>query len=149
MQTMMPPPHHQQSPHHHHSNDRTNLPMKLPSLRQSVCKHKMILQTILPDPSCKIVIGLWIHFLIQAVILHQCIIDGMRMMTCTHIGCSTMVHPPCHVNWLKRHCYMLPPCGQHVCRQHSSSYQLWVRFKAGIIPGSENGCIPGSEAAAR
>ncbi len=62
---MMPPP------LHHQNNNRTNLPMKLPRLRQSVCKHRMILQTILPHPSCDGVIGLsWIHFLIQAVILH-------------------------------------------------------------------------------
>jgi hypothetical protein len=74
----------------------------------------------------------------------RCIIDGLPMMTCTHIGCSKMVHPPCHVDWLRKHCYLLPPCGLHVCRQHSNSYQKWVRFKAGQIPRSENGCIPGS-----
>jgi hypothetical protein len=79
----------------------------------------------------------------------RCILDGMRMMTCTHIGCSTMVHPPCHVDWPRTHCYMLPPCGQHVCRQHSNSYQLWVRFKAGKILHSENGYNPGSAVAAR
>ena len=79
----------------------------------------------------------------------RCIVNGLPMKTCTHIGCSTMVHPPCHVDWLTEHCYMLPPPGQHVCRQHSNSYQLWVRFKAGKIPHSENGCIPGSAAAAR
>jgi hypothetical protein len=70
MQMKMPLPHHQQSPHHHQSKDRTNLPMKLPMLCQSICTHRMILQTILPHPSCDGVIGLWIHFLGQAVILH-------------------------------------------------------------------------------
>ena len=38
-QTKMPP-HHQQSPPHHQSKDRTNLPMKLPRLRQSIYKHR-------------------------------------------------------------------------------------------------------------
>ncbi len=69
-QTKIPPPHHQQSPPHHQSKDRTNLPMKVPRLRQSICTHRMILQTILPHPSQNIVIVLWIHFLWQAVILH-------------------------------------------------------------------------------
>ena len=59
----MPPPHHQQSPPHHQSKDRTNLPMKLPRLHQSICTHRMIFQRILPQPSCDIVIELWIHFL--------------------------------------------------------------------------------------
>ncbi len=49
---------------------QNNLPMKLPRLQQSICTHRMILQTILPHPSCNIVIGLWIHFLGQAMILH-------------------------------------------------------------------------------
>ncbi len=66
----IPPPHHQQSPHHHQSKDRTNLPMKLSRLRQSVCKHRMILQMILPRPSRNGVIRLWIHFLEQAILLH-------------------------------------------------------------------------------
>jgi hypothetical protein len=74
----------------------------------------------------------------------RCIIDGLPMMTCTHIGCSTMVHPPCYVDLHRTHCYPQPPLGLHVCRQHSDSYQRWVRFKAGDILRSENGCIPGS-----
>ena len=49
---------------------RINLPMKLPTLRQSVCKHRIILQMILPHLSRNGVIGLWVHFLIQVVILH-------------------------------------------------------------------------------
>ncbi len=69
-QMKIPPPHHQQSSPHHQSKDRTNLPMKLPRLRQSICTHRMILQTILPYPSCNIVIELWIHFLWHAVILY-------------------------------------------------------------------------------
>jgi hypothetical protein len=77
----------------------------------------------------------------------RCIVDGLPMMTCTQLGCSKMVHPPCHVDWLRKHCYSLPPRGLHVCRQHSNSYQRWVCFKAGKIPRSENGCIPGSAAA--
>jgi len=60
-----------------------------------------------------------------------------------------MVHSLCHNDWLTEHCYMLPPRGLHDCQQHSNSYQLWVRFKAGEIQRSENGCIPGSAAAAR
>ena len=52
----------------------------------------------------------------------QCFSFGMRMVTCQHIGCSTKVHPPCHIDWLKRHCYERPP--QHFCRQHSNCYQL-------------------------
>ncbi len=77
----------------------------------------------------------------------RCIVDGLPIMTCTHIGCSKLVHPPCHVDWLRKHCYLLHPCGLHVCWQHSNSYQRWVRFKAGKIPRSENGCIPGSATA--
>ena len=52
------------------SKDRTNLPMKLPRLRQSIYKHRMILQMILGHPRSDVVIGLWVHFLGQAVILH-------------------------------------------------------------------------------
>jgi hypothetical protein len=77
----------------------------------------------------------------------RCIVDGLPMMTCNHIGCSKMVHPACHVDWLRRHGYPHPPCDMHVCLQHSNSYQRWVRFKAGKIPSSENECIPGSAAA--
>ena len=32
-------------------------------------------------------------------------------------------------------------------RNHTESYTKWVRFMAGDIPWSENGCIPGSFAA--
>ena len=77
----------------------------------------------------------------------RCISEGVRMKTCTMEGCSTMVHTLCHNNWLDAHCYLRAPPGQHVCRQHSNSYNLWVRFKSGKIPRSENGCIPGSAAA--
>ena len=76
----------------------------------------------------------------------QCIGHGMKMATCHHIGCSTKVHRLCHIDWLTRHWYEPPP--QHFCRQHSNCYQLWRRFRANIIPHSENGCIPGSELAA-
>ena len=79
----------------------------------------------------------------------RCVGFGMTMKTCTIEGCSTMVHPRCHDDWLDAHCYLRPPRDKHVCRQHSNSYQLWVRFKAGEIQRSENGCIPGSAAAAR
>ena len=77
----------------------------------------------------------------------RCVGVGMTMKTCTIEGCSTNVHPFCHIDWLREHCYFPPPPGQHVCRQHSNSYQTWVRFKAGEIPRSQNGCIPGSAAA--
>ena len=77
----------------------------------------------------------------------RCISVGARMKTCTMKGCSTMVHTFCHNNWLDAHCYLQAPPGQHVCRQHSNSYKLWVRYRAGKIPRSENGCIPGSAAA--
>ena len=40
------------------------------TLCQSVCKHRIILQTILPHPSQNGVIGLWDHFLTRAMILH-------------------------------------------------------------------------------
>jgi hypothetical protein len=79
----------------------------------------------------------------------RCVGFGMTMKTCTIEGCSTMVHPICHNDWLDAHCYFRPPPGKHVCRQHSNSYQTWVRFKAGEIPRSQNGCIPGSAAATK
>jgi hypothetical protein len=79
----------------------------------------------------------------------QCIGQGYTMKTCTIEGCSTMVHLFCHHDWLSEHCYYLPARGKHVCRQHSNSYQRWVHFKAGEIPRSQNGCIPGSVAATR
>jgi len=34
-----------------------------------------------------------------------------------------------------------------LCRDHTESYGLWVKFKAGLIDRSQNGCIPGSFAA--
>ena len=79
----------------------------------------------------------------------RCVGVGMTMKTCTIEGCSTNVHPFCHIDWLREHCYFPPPPGQHVCRQHSNSYQTWVRFKAGKFSCSQNGCIPGSAAATR
>jgi hypothetical protein len=74
---------------------------------------------------------------------------GMTMKTCTIEGCSMNVHPFCHIDWLCEHCYYPPPPGNHVCRHHSKCYRRWVLFKAGKIPHSENGCIPGSAAATR
>ena len=79
----------------------------------------------------------------------RCISEGVRMKTCTMEGCSTMVHTLCHNNWLDAHCYLRAPPGQHVCRQHSNSYCLWVRLRAGKIQRSQNGCIPGSAAATK
>ena len=64
----------------------------------------------------------------------QCYSFGIRMVTCQHIGCSTKVHPLCHINWLKRHCYKQP--SQHFCWQHSNCYQLWVRM--GALQGKQN-----------
>jgi hypothetical protein len=66
---------------------------------------------------------------------------GMKMKTCTIEGCSTNVHPFCHIDWLREHCYNPPPLSKHVCQQHSNSYQKWKRFKAGKIPHWQNGHI--------
>jgi hypothetical protein len=79
----------------------------------------------------------------------RCIGQGFTMKTCTIEECSMMVHPFCHHDWLRRHCYYPHARGNHVCRQHSNSYQRWVRFKAGKIQQSENECIPGSATATR
>jgi hypothetical protein len=76
----------------------------------------------------------------------RCVGTGMKMNTCTIEGCSTNMHPFCHIDWLREHCYYPPPRGKHVCRQHSKCYQRWVLFKAGKILRSKNGCIPGSAA---
>jgi hypothetical protein len=79
----------------------------------------------------------------------RCVGQGFTMKTCTIEGCSTMVHPICHHDWLREHYYYPPARGKHVCRQHSNSYQRWVCFKEGKIPCSQNECIPGSAVATR
>jgi hypothetical protein len=77
----------------------------------------------------------------------RCVGIGMKMITCTIEGCSTNVHPFCHIDWLCEHWYYPPPLGKHLCRQHSNSYQRWKSYKAGKIPSWQKGCIPGSAGA--
>ena len=95
---------------------------------------------------CDWAMGAFSHMGHDTPYQEQCISFRMKMVTCQHIGCSTKLHPLCHINWLKRHCYKPP--SQHFCWQHSDCYQLWVCFKANKIPHSQNGCISGSDRAA-
>ncbi len=45
---------------------------------------------------------------------------------------------------IDRHCYPWTREDLHFCREHNEHYMRWVRFKAGEIPCSENGCVEGS-----
>ncbi len=80
---------------------------------------------------------------------HQecCHMSLLRYVTCQHEGCTAYVHKFCQHDWLKQHCYEVPTNLPTFCRDHTESYGLWVRFTAGHIPRSQNGCIPGSVAA--
>ncbi len=80
---------------------------------------------------------------------HQecCHMSSFRYVTCQHEGCAAYVHKFCQHDWLKQHCYEVPANLPTFCRDHTESYGLWVKFKAGIIPLSQNGFIPDSVAA--
>ncbi len=71
----------------------------------------------------------------------------MRYVTCQHVGCPEYVHQLCQRDWLTQHGYKVPTDLPTYCRDHTESYGLWVKFTAGQIPRSQNGCIPGSVAA--
>ncbi len=55
--------------------------------------------------------------------------------------------PTLSAKWLKEHYYAVPTNLPTLCRDHTESYEFWVKFKAGLINWSQNGCIPGSVAA--
>ncbi len=80
---------------------------------------------------------------------HQecCIFSHMRYVTCQHVGCPAYVHQLCQRDWLTQHCYEVPTDLPSYRRDHTESYGLWVKFKAGKIDRSQNGTIPGSVAA--
>jgi hypothetical protein len=67
-----------------------------------------------------------------------------KLINCHHEGCKKRVHRPCQEDWLQRHCYPWTPEDQLFCREHTEHYVKWVRFKAGEIPRSQNGCVEGS-----
>ena len=77
----------------------------------------------------------------------RCQFSTIRYVNCQHEGCMAYVHQFCQHDWLERHCYAVPTNLPIFCRNHTESYRKWVRFKAGDIPQSPNGCIPGSVAA--
>ena len=76
-----------------------------------------------------------------------CIFSHIRYVTCQHEGCMAYVHKICQHDWLKQHDYEVPTNLPTSCHDHTESYGLWVKFKAGLIPWSQNGCIPDSVAA--
>ena len=80
---------------------------------------------------------------------HQecCQFSHMRYVKCQYEGCLAYVHKFCQLDWLKEHGYEVPTNLPTFCRDHTESYGLWVKFTAGLIPWSQNGCIPGSVAA--
>jgi hypothetical protein len=80
---------------------------------------------------------------------HQecCQMSSIRHVNCQHEGCMAHVHQLCQHDWLQQHCYAVPTNLPIFCRNHTDSYTRWVRFTAGDIPQSQNGCIPGSVAA--
>ena len=77
---------------------------------------------------------------------HQecCHMSSIRYVTCQHEGCTAYVHQFCQHDWLEQHCYEVPTNLPPVCRDHTESYGLWVKWQKGIINRSQNGCIPGS-----
>ena len=80
---------------------------------------------------------------------HQehCQFSTIWYVNCQHEGCMAYVHQFCQHDWLERHCYAVPTNLPFFCRNHTESYGKWVRFTAGLIPLSQNGCIQGSVAA--
>ena len=58
-----------------------------------------------------------------------------------HEGCAKKVHRPCQEDWLQHHCYPLTPEDQLFCQEHNQHYVTWVRFVAGKLPYSQNGCV--------
>jgi len=55
-----------------------------------------------------------------------------------------MVHRRCQEDWLDCYCYPWTREVPHFCREHNDHYLNWVRFKAGEIPHTKNGCVEGS-----
>jgi hypothetical protein len=79
---------------------------------------------------------------------HQecCVFSDVRYVTCQHEGCTKYVHQLCQRDWLTQHCYEVSTDLPTLCRDHTENYGLWVKFKAGKIDRTQNGCIPGSAA---
>jgi hypothetical protein len=67
-----------------------------------------------------------------------------NLKNCHHEGCNKKVHRRCQEDWLDCHCYTWTPEDPAFCQEHNEHYIRWVRFKAGEIPCSENGCLEGS-----
>ena len=61
---------------------------------------------------------------------------------CSHEGCTIYVHKLCHREWLTKHRYDFRYDLPILCRNHDANYLRWVRYRAGEIPGSENGTVP-------
>ncbi len=57
----------------------------------------------------------------------RCVGTQMPMKTCTIEGCSTNVHPLCHIDWLHLHCYYRPTPGKHVCRCWNSQGRVHTK----------------------
>jgi hypothetical protein len=72
-----------------------------------------------------------------------CPLVPQKLKDCHHEGCNKRVHRRCQEDWLDRHCYPWTHEDPHFCREHNEHYLRWVRFKAGEIPRTENGCVEG------
>jgi hypothetical protein len=65
-----------------------------------------------------------------------------HLWNCQHEGCRKSVHRSCQEDWLQHHWYPSTGDDDLFCREHNEHYVRWVRFRAGKIPRSQNGCCP-------
>ena len=73
-----------------------------------------------------------------------CPLVTRKLKCCHHEECNKRVHRRCQEDWLDRHCYPWTREDPHFCWEHNDHYLNWVRFKAGEIPRTKNGCVEGS-----